>query len=259
MAAAGRHQQDATTARGSGSATPHNGPMTIAALLIHGFGGDRTVWDPLAPHLVDSGATVHRLALSGHEQDAAALATTQFTTWLDEMRSAVAQLRKSADHVCLVGYSMGSTIGLHALAEQLVDSAVLICPSVSVSPVQRAAVGVLSTLRVREIPRRLVGTGDDTDPAQTLPVSALRTNVDFKDSARALELRDPAPTLVVAGAADDVASPAAVAEVLGKFPAGTRAVTFAGGDHSLVDGPLSGQVADVVGGFVTDTGSRPRR
>lgn len=228
--------------------------MTVAALLIHGFGGDRTVWNPLAPHLEKTGVHARRLALSGHEDDAAALATTQWTTWLTEMRSAVAELRGRADHVCLVGYSMGSTIGLHALAEQLVDSAVLICPSVSVSPVQRAAVGVLSTLRVPGIPRRLVGTGNEEDPGETLPVSALRTNIDFKDSARALELRDPAPTLVVAGSVDNVASPDAVAEVLGKFPAGTRAVTFAGGDHALVDGPLAGWVANLVGEFVSSAG-----
>lgn len=228
--------------------------MTIAALLVHGFGGDRAVWDPLAPRLEENGVDTLRLTLSGHEEDAAALATTPFTTWLAEMRSAVAELRGRADHVCLVGYSMGSTIGLHALAEQLVDSAVLICPSVSVSPVQRAAVGVLSTLRVPGIPRRLVGAGNEEEPGETLPVSALRTNIDFKDSARALELRDPAPTLVVAGSADDVASPNAVAEVLGKFPAGTRAVTLAGGDHALVDGPLAGHVAELVIGFLPGSG-----
>lgn len=228
--------------------------MTIAALLVHGFGGDRAVWDPLAPHLEENGVETLRMALSGHEDDAAALATTPYTTWLAEMRAAVAELRGRADHVCLVGYSMGSTIGLHALAEHLVDSAVLICPSVSVPPVQRAAVGVLSTLRVREIPRRFVGTGDDEEPGQALPVAALRTNLEFKASARELELHDPAPSLIVAGGADGVASPGAVAEVLAKFPAGTRAVTLAGGDHALVDGPLASQVADLVGEFVHSVG-----
>ena len=212
------------------------------------------MWDPLAPRLEENGVDTLRLTLSGHEEDAAALATTPFTTWLAEMRSAVAELRGRADHVCLVGYSMGSTIGLHALAEQLVDSAVLICPSVSVPPAQKAAVGVLSTLRVREIPRRFVGTGDEDEPGQALPVAALRTNLEFKASARALELPDPAPTLVLAGADDDVATPDAIAEVLGKFPAGTRAVTLAGGDHALVDGPLAGHVAELVIGFLPGSG-----
>lgn len=224
--------------------------MTIAVLLVHGFGGDTDTWDSVAPQLRAAGLIVERLSLSGHGSDAAALATTPWTAWVEDMRTAVAQLRDRADRVVLVGYSMGSTIGLHALAEQLVDSAVLICPSVSVSPVQRAAVGVLSTLRVREIPRRFVGTGDEDEPGQALPVAALRTNLEFKASARELELRDPAPTLIVAGGADDVATPGAVAEVLAKFPAGTRAVTLAGGDHALVDGPLAGQVADVVGDFM---------
>lgn len=228
--------------------------MTIAALLVHGFGGDRAVWNPLAPLLEQSGVHARRLALSGHEDDSAALATTPWTTWLAEMRTAVAELRAQADHVCLVGYSMGSTIGLHTLAEQLVDSAVLICPSISVPPAQRAAVGLLSTLRVREIPRRFVGTGDEDEPGEALPVAALRTNLQFKASARELELRDPAPTLVLAGADDDVATPDAIAEVLGKFPAGTRAVTLAGGDHSLVDGPLSGQVAQLVSEFLLSAG-----
>lgn len=224
--------------------------MTIAALLVHGFGGDRTVWDPLAPRLEESGVHTNRLALSGHEQNAAALATTPWSAWVGDMRAAVAELRHRADHVCLIGYSMGSTVGLHALAEQLVDSAVLICPSVSVPPLQRAAVGVLSTLRVREIPRRFVGTGDEEEAGQALPVAALRTNLEFKASARELELHDPAPTLILAGGADDVASPGAVAEVLAKFPDGTRAITLAGGDHALVDGPLANQVADLVGQFV---------
>lgn len=229
-------------------------PMTIAVLLVHGFAGDTDTWDTVAPQLGEAGLIVERLSLSGHGNDAAALATTPFTTWLTQMRAAVADLRGRADHVCVVGYSMGSTIGLHALAEQLVDSTVLICPSLSVSPVQRAAVGVLSTLRVPGIPRRMVGTGDEEKPGQTLPVAALRTNIAFKDAARALVLHDPAPTLVVAGSVDDVASPNAVAEVLGKFPAGTRAVTLASGDHALVDGPLAGHVAELVIGFLPGSG-----
>ncbi|WP_314036475.1 alpha/beta fold hydrolase [Dietzia sp. CH92] len=229
--------------------------MTIAALLIHGFGGDRAMWDPLAPRLERLGVHTHRLALSGHEDDAAALGSTPWTTWLAEMRAAVADLRGRADHVCLVGYSMGSTIGLHALAERLVDSAVLLCPSVSVPPVQRAAVGVLSTLRVREIPRRFVGTGDEEEPGQALPVAALRTNLEFKASARELELRDPAPTLLIAGGSDGVAGPEAVAEVLAKFPTGTHAVTLAGGDHALVDGPLADEVGRLVEQFLATVGA----
>lgn len=228
--------------------------MRIAALLVHGFGGDRTVWGPLAPTLEERGITVTRLALSGHEDDAAALASTPFTTWLDEMRAAVGELRARHDQVCLVGYSMGATLGLYALAEHLVDAAVLVSPSVSVPAVQRAAVSALSLLRVPAIPRRFVGTGDE-EAGEDLPVAALATNIAFKDTARELTLRNPAPALLLAGAEDDVASPEATAEVLRKFPDATRLVTLAGGDHGLVDGPLSGQVADLVGGFLTESAS----
>ena len=56
-------------------------PMTIAVLLVHGFGGDTDTWDTIAPQLGDAGLIVERLSLSGHGSDAAALATTPWTAW----------------------------------------------------------------------------------------------------------------------------------------------------------------------------------
>lgn len=211
------------------------------------------MWDLLVPRLEQGGVFASRLALSGHEEDSEALATTPWTAWLDDMRAGVAELRGRADRVCLIGYSMGATIGLHALAEHLVDAAVLISPSVRVSPAQRAVVAALTALRVPSLPRQLVGTGDTVGPP--LPVSALATNIAFKDHARELELRGPAPTLLLAGADDSVADPDSATEVLRKFGAGTRLVTLAGGEHSLPDGPLAGQVADLVSTFVAEADS----
>lgn len=226
--------------------------MKIAVLLVHGFGGDTDTWDAVAPDLASAGLLVERLSLSGHGGDAQALATTPWTAWVDDMRTAVAQLRDRADRVVLVGYSLGATTGLFALAEHLVDSAVLISPSVEVSPVQRAAVGVLSTLRVREIPRRLVGTRGDEDQAEEepLPVAALAQNLAFKAAARDLQLTAPAPTLLISGGADEVVGPEAAGRVLAKFPTGTRLVTLAGGEHDLPGSPLSNQVAQLVVDFV---------
>lgn len=231
-------------------------PMTIAVLLVHGFGGDTDTWDTIAPQLGDTGLIVERLSLSGHGSDAAALATTPWTAWVEDMRSAVAQLRDRADRVVLVGYSLGATTGLFALAEHLVDAAVLISPSVDVSPVQRTAVGVLSTLRVPTIPRRLVGTRDDDteDEGEPLPVAALAQNLASKAAARDLELTAPAPTLLVSGGADEVVGPDAAGRVLAKFPQGTRLITLAGGEHDLPGGPLASQVADLIGEFVSSTG-----
>lgn len=226
--------------------------MKIAVLLVHGFSGDTGTWDAVAPDLVEAGLDVERLSLSGHGDDAATLATTEWTAWVDDMRAAVAQLRGRADRVVLVGYSLGATTGFFAIAEHLVDAAVLISPSVDVSPVQRAAVGVLSTLRVRQIPRRLVGTRGDEDEGEgdPLPVAALAQNLAFKAAARDLQLATPAPTLLIAGGADEVVGPEAAGRVLAKFPAGTRLITLAGGEHDLPGGPLSAQVAQLVADFV---------
>lgn len=224
--------------------------MTTAILLVHGFGGDTDTWDAVAPVLGEAGLEVTRLSLSGHGDDAAALATTPWTAWVDDIRAAVAQLRDRADRVVLVGYSLGATTALFALAEHLVDAAVLISPSVDVSPVQRAAVGVLSTLRIPEVPRRLVGTRSDEDEeGDPLPVAALAQNLEFKAAARDLQLAAPAPALLISGGADEVVGPDAASRVLTKFPAGTRLVTLAGGEHDLPGGPLSGQVAQLVADF----------
>lgn len=227
-------------------------PMTIAVLLVHGFGGDIDTWDAIAPELGEVGLVVDRLSLSGHGDDAAALAATPWSAWVDDMRTAVAQLRDRADRVVLVGYSLGATTGLFALAEHLVDAAVLISPSVDVSPVQRAAVGVLSTLRVREIPRRLVGTRGDGDGEEgdPLPVAALAQNLAFKAAAGDLEITAPAPTLLISGRDDEVVGAEAAGRVLAKFPPGTRLVTLAGGEHDLPGGRLSGQVLQLVVDFV---------
>ena len=101
-----------------------------------------------------------------------------------------------------------------------------------------------------------MGTRDDDteDEGEPLPVAALAQNLAFKAAARDLELTAPAPTLLVAGGADEVVGPDAAGRVLAKFPQGTRLITLAGGEHDLPGGPLASQVADLVGEFVSSTG-----
>ena len=217
---------------------------STAALLIHGFGGDRSVWATVAPELESRGVVTHRLALAGHEGGSGEFVTTRAEDWIADLERGLDELRGRADRLAVVGYSMGATLAYLALARHAVDRAVLVSPALDVAASRRLALAGLARVGVRAIPRGLIGSNDDDQPP--LPIPALRANLELKAQAAATPLRDPAPTLLLSGGADRTVGPEAARRVLERFPAGTRLVTLAGADHDLPGGPFAREVAALV-------------
>lgn len=211
-----------------------------AVLLVHGFGGDTATWDELAPVLERHHTTVERLLLTGHGREAEALRGVTADTWCADVRDALARLRGTHRRVVVVGHSLGAALAFLALAEHLVSAAVLVCP-----PDPATAGGFAQHLRERMEAgeTHLDAIAVDEEPGEPLPLDALVEAMGLFERLDAVELRDPAPALLLAGGSDPVVGPHAAPAMVTRFPAGTRLVTYAGAGHDLADGPVADEVA----------------
>lgn len=89
-----------------------------ACLLIHGFSGSPPELRPLGEYLAGHGVRVEGVRLAGHGTDPEAL---KRLTWRDWLESALEGLERVAqgrgkEHIVVVGFSMGSLLGMHLCA-----------------------------------------------------------------------------------------------------------------------------------------------
>lgn len=102
------------------------------ALLLHGFMGTPAELRPLAERLAALGWRVSVPLLSGFGSQLSALPRRGWRDWLESARQAEAELRRGAEALVLIGFSMGGALALllaaEAAPEALPDAAVLIAP-----------------------------------------------------------------------------------------------------------------------------------
>ena len=94
-----------------------------AALLLHGLGANALELGRLLRHLGEQGFSVHTPELPGYAFGTPPSACQQ---WVDAASQALRRLQDSHETVCLVGLSMGATLGLVVAQQQRPTAAVFL-------------------------------------------------------------------------------------------------------------------------------------
>jgi carboxylesterase len=132
------------------------------AVVIHGFTGNPASMRGVAEALADAGLHIELPLLPGHGTAVDDMLPTRWSDWAGEAEAAYQRLRKRADHIVVVGLSMGGALTLRLGADHP-DIAGLVC----INPVtQPQAPEIVEMLRgmVADTPV-LPGIGSDiADP-----------------------------------------------------------------------------------------------
>lgn len=172
-------------------------------LLLHGLGGTARTMAPIADGLAARGHEVHSPTLPGHGTEPEALAGVTWSDWLDTARAAaVATADRPVD--VIVGQSLGGSLALALAAEGCCRAVVAINPP---GPDPDAVDGLEWRLSrghdMVEGPPLAPGEEGYTQ----LPLPAL---LEMATGVLATDLTSvTVPVLLITGALDDVADPAA--------------------------------------------------
>src|SRR5205814_10602885 len=122
---------EASTGPASSSGGPPAGEPTTrrAALLLHGFTGTPFEMRFLGEKLAARGVRAVGPRLAGHATTFDELAATSYRDWFAGADAELADLKRSADKVAVVGLSLGGLIALD-LARRNPDLVALVCLSV---------------------------------------------------------------------------------------------------------------------------------
>jgi len=93
------------------------GDGRTAVLLIHGFGASPAIFHKMAPALAARGYRCRVMRLPGYGMPPEEFAKVSRATWLAAIDREVRALAKDADHVWIVGHSMGASLGVDYLLE----------------------------------------------------------------------------------------------------------------------------------------------
>ena len=98
--------------RAEGAATGPEKRRRCGLGVIHGFSGSPVSMRPLAEALAGLGFRVDVPRLPGHGTDPRDMARTRYPDWRGEVDACVDRLQREAEHVLLIGLSMGGTLCL---------------------------------------------------------------------------------------------------------------------------------------------------
>lgn len=97
-------------------------------LILHGFGDTPQSISALAAQLHANGWTVRAPLLHGHGASLRAFTGARADQWLSGARAALGELRTRAEHVAIIGQSMGGALGTILASEGSVETLVLLAP-----------------------------------------------------------------------------------------------------------------------------------
>lgn len=100
-------------------------------LILHGFGDTPQSISALAAQLHANGWTVRAPLLHGHGSSLRAFTDARADQWLSGVRAALGELRSRAEHVAIIGQSMGGALGTILASESRVEALVLLAPYVA--------------------------------------------------------------------------------------------------------------------------------
>jgi carboxylesterase len=233
------------------------GPAT--AVLVHGFPGTPAEVRPLAAALVAVGWRVRAPLLPGFGPDWATLRERRWTEWRDTVAASLAAAAASGAAVMAVGFSMGASLTMAALASGApADATVLIAPFTRFSD-RRAVLLPLVRRFLDDV--RPFERADFDDPAIRRELTEKLGDVDLDDPATRDRVRDQVrvpyaaldelrragrhawhvaprlsarPTLVVQGLRDAVVTPETTVSLLRRLRGAPLRLMLEGADHRVL-------------------------
>lgn len=204
------------------SAAPWSSPgrgkhARTVVLIVHGFTGNPVSTRPVGLHLAARGFGVDLPVLPGHGTDHHDLARTRYTDWYGCVDELVDRLREHADHLALIGHSMGGTLVLDVASRRPAD----VDAVVAINPLLYRPSGPLSRLApvlerfVPYVPRQLAGMpvndvaldGVEEHAYALVPSRAARSLLDELPRVRRQLVSLVAPLLVVRSPQDHTVAP----------------------------------------------------
>lgn len=103
-----------------------------AAIMLHGLNESSFSLRDIGHHLVDQGFLVRGLLLPGHGTTAQDLLNVNYQDWLQTLIQAIQDTHQYAQEIYLYGFSLGTTLALHAaLSGQAIDGLILFAPAIA--------------------------------------------------------------------------------------------------------------------------------
>ncbi len=114
----------------------HIGDGSTGVLVIHGFTGNPSSMTPQATAFAAAGLHVEQPRLPGHGTTVEDMMTTSWSDWSGEAAAAYDRLAERADHIVVIGLSMGGTLTLWTGLERQHDDRLkgLICVNAATAP-----------------------------------------------------------------------------------------------------------------------------
>ncbi|MBZ0304398.1 MAG: alpha/beta fold hydrolase [Anaerolineae bacterium] len=229
-----------------------------AALLVHGFPGTPADVRPIADMLFAAGWAVQAVLLPGFGSQIATLGQRQSVEWIEAVRRALADLKRSYPSVLLVGYSLGGALAVQVAAVERPAALLLLAPFWKLEhplwpmlPVIRRvlpAVPIFRLLRLdfsdpetRASILNFVPDADLDDPQTQQAIRDFRLPVSLFAEVRkagvmgfraAPQVR--VPVTIIQGVQDELVRPYLTAQLVRRFPNGARLLEVQA-DHVLID------------------------
>ncbi len=108
-----------------------------AALLVHGFLASPYIMRSLAKVLHDVGYTVKAIRLPGHGTVPRDLRHVSYEDWQTTVDTAVIELQASYPEVIIVGFSLGTILGLISAFKFNISKLILLSPAFKISPMAK--------------------------------------------------------------------------------------------------------------------------
>lgn len=256
----------------SAAVAPWSGPFHwpgggTACLLIHGFTATPQEMRFLGERLHAAGHTVYGARVAGHATSVEDLERASWRDWYASVSAPLAEIRRQADHVVVVGQSMGSLLALALAAQHPEDIAAVVLLAPALVLQQRWLQRVRSILPlVARMPgqrfRYLAkGRSDIADPAahvdrecyDRIPLRAVHQLLSLQRHARRQLPRVRQPVLVVHSHQDHSCSTAGIRQ-LERELAGSLEIIMLDNSYHVVSVDFDRErVASSVDSFATKT------
>jgi len=121
----------------------------VGCLIIHGFGGSIYEVEPLAEYLANKGFEVSCPQLKGHTGNRQDMRKATYEDWIRSAEEELLKLKKKADDIAIIGFSMGGLIGVNLACKYDVKALVTINTPIYYWNLKRVCLNLVEDIKNR--------------------------------------------------------------------------------------------------------------